>query len=115
MPYKGMATSNSSCVVSIHPRRRPRSGKENRSSNGDQRNFQVNGNWISANRPIDLRSTCSERSQAGISVIRMNSGRPELKLVKTQINIRRLNSAWRHVSLETEGIVHGRIGVAQLC
>ncbi len=56
-------------------------------------NFHVNGNWIKANNPIDRRSTCSERSQAGNRLMSRYSGRPELKPVNTQMSMRRLNSA----------------------
>src|SRR5450759_1600766 len=81
------------CVINIQPRRRPRIGSAYRSSKGDHRNFQVNGSCINANRPIEVRSTFSERSHAGRRLISSQSGRPELKPVKMQISIRRLNNA----------------------
>jgi hypothetical protein len=34
-----IAAASASCVTSIHPLRRPRNGKENRSTNGDHKNF----------------------------------------------------------------------------
>src|SRR6187551_3217849 len=73
-------------------------------------NFQVNGKPISANRPIAFRSTCSVRSHAGSRLIRMYSGSPELKPVKTQISIRRLNNALASRGLESPiaGIVTKR-------
>src|SRR6202171_843788 len=66
---------------------------------GDHRNFHVYGSCISVNRPIDVRSTCAERSHAGRRLMSSQSGRPELKPVNTQISIRRLRSASRTVSL----------------
>src|SRR5450755_3684482 len=92
-PNSGIEISSATCVSSIQPRRRPSSGNAYRSSKGDHRNFHVNGSCISANNPIEVRSTCSERSHAGRRLISSQSGRPELNPVKTQISIRRLNSA----------------------
>src|ERR1700678_2705748 len=48
---------------------------------------------MSANSPMDLRSTCSERSQAGSNCSNTKNGNPELNPVNTQISMRRLNSA----------------------
>ncbi len=64
-PKSGIDASSSNCVASIQPRLRPSIGSAKRSISGDHRNFHVKGSWISANRPIDFKSTCSERSHAG--------------------------------------------------
>ena len=61
-----------------------------RSITGAHRNFHVYGKPISANRPMLFRSTPSDRSQAAIRLIRMNSGSPDEKPMKMQISIRRL-------------------------
>ena len=108
-PKTGMATSSSTCVASIQPRRRPSIGKPKRSISGDHRNFHVYGSWISANRPIAFRSTPSERSQAGSRLMSRYSGNPDEKPMKTHISIRRLKSASRQDSFGGAGV-----GVASL-
>ena len=46
---------------------------------------------MSANKPMAFKLTPSLRSHAGNKLIKMNSGKPELKPVNTQISMRLLN------------------------
>jgi len=85
-PKAGIDSSNNTCQMTNQPRRRP-SGGVKRSNSGAHRNFHVKGRLINANKPIDLRSTPSERSHAGSRLISMKSGRPELNPVNTQMSI----------------------------
>ena len=59
----------------------------NLSKSGAQINFQVKGNWISANSPMVLRSMPLVLNQAGKRLIKMNNGSPEVNPVKTHISI----------------------------
>ena len=57
----------------------------------------LTGEW--ANKPISVRDTPSSRNHAGTSCNNTYRGIPEASPVKTQINMRRLNSALRIVSV----------------
>ena len=91
-PNSGIDNSNNACQISNQPRLRP-SGGMYRSNSGAHKNFQVKGKLISANNPIDFKSTPSERNQAGKRLMRIKSGKPDVKPVKTQINMRLFISA----------------------
>ncbi len=85
-PNAGIDSSKNTCHTTSQPRRRP-SGGVKRSNSGAHKNFQVNGRLIKANRPIDFKSTPSERNHAGSRLIKINSGNPELNPVNTQMSI----------------------------